>query len=454
MQWLKRIFQKNHKGKLNRMGYLTIEIILASVIAFAIAFFLIEITMKLVNITDDYYLDTVLVTDKSLITKNIKRVIQDDINTFSGIIKLDCNAENNRCDIFYEYDEKRTLRISDGKIEYVGYDEADNEVILYSKGLNKNLNDIKLSYKEITKREYEYYDYETETYKTEEFLYNFNFIISAKNIFSNNDYSMVIPITNDITPIPDYRHNISVCSIVEGENNRCANYYAYNGETAHVYGYLGWSGYNNYKFDGNIQCENKTDGSIITPSEINSLGSSIEFLLENVKDDIACNVYTKRRNTYKVNLKYNCGTGSSAFALQNYEVNEMFSVNETKCVSCSSYPNFAGFDSSGNATIDNYLSQGTNNLFSCFNISEVQSDVTITAYFIGAVPEGHYGVMIYLKDSFENKGSAPANSEYKGQVYTNGFTSVSCTNGQVATVDSAGNFKIEKLTNHTVCNIS
>ena len=61
--------------KLNRKGYLTIEIILASAIAFVIAFFLIDITMKLVDKTDNYYVDTVFMTDKALITKNIKELI-------------------------------------------------------------------------------------------------------------------------------------------------------------------------------------------------------------------------------------------------------------------------------------------------------------------------------------------------------------------------------------------
>lgn len=58
--------------KLNRKGYLTVEVILASVIAVTIAFFLMEITIKLVNVTDDAYVNTELLTDKTLIIKNIK----------------------------------------------------------------------------------------------------------------------------------------------------------------------------------------------------------------------------------------------------------------------------------------------------------------------------------------------------------------------------------------------
>ena len=61
--------------KLNRKGYMTIEIILAAVVTFVIAFFLIDLTMDLSSTTDDAYSDTVLVTDKALIIKNIKQIL-------------------------------------------------------------------------------------------------------------------------------------------------------------------------------------------------------------------------------------------------------------------------------------------------------------------------------------------------------------------------------------------
>ena len=63
--------------KLNRKGYLTVEIILASTIAFAIAFFLIEITVKLVSKTDDVYHETVIAYDDAIIINNIKEKIKD-----------------------------------------------------------------------------------------------------------------------------------------------------------------------------------------------------------------------------------------------------------------------------------------------------------------------------------------------------------------------------------------
>jgi hypothetical protein len=71
--------------KLNRKGYLTVEIILASTIAFAIAFFLIEITVKLVSKTDDVYHETVIAYDDAIIINNIKEKIKDYINEMDGL---------------------------------------------------------------------------------------------------------------------------------------------------------------------------------------------------------------------------------------------------------------------------------------------------------------------------------------------------------------------------------
>ena len=70
---------------LNRRGYLAVEVILASVVAVTIAIFLMEITVKLVNITDDTYVDTELLTDKALIIKNIKGLLEEDIKNNGGI---------------------------------------------------------------------------------------------------------------------------------------------------------------------------------------------------------------------------------------------------------------------------------------------------------------------------------------------------------------------------------
>lgn len=161
--------------KLNRKGYITIEVILSSVLAFAIAFFLIDITAKLVNKTDDAYLDTVLMTDKALIIKNIKECIENDIKA------------NGRIEDFYLYEKELEIFFNDGgssklKIEVndnktnIIYESRDNPLNKYEKELNSNLKDLSIIYgKE------DYYAYIT---------------IKAINIFSDKNNNINIPIYN------------------------------------------------------------------------------------------------------------------------------------------------------------------------------------------------------------------------------------------------------------------
>ena len=61
---------------------MTVEIIIASVIAFSIAFFLMEITMKLVDVTDNEYVSTNFMTDKALVMNNIRKNLKKDITEY------------------------------------------------------------------------------------------------------------------------------------------------------------------------------------------------------------------------------------------------------------------------------------------------------------------------------------------------------------------------------------
>ena len=65
--------------KLNKKGYLAVEVILASVVAVSIAVFLIDLTVKMVNKTNDNYTNTLFLTDKALITNNLRKEIKQDI---------------------------------------------------------------------------------------------------------------------------------------------------------------------------------------------------------------------------------------------------------------------------------------------------------------------------------------------------------------------------------------
>lgn len=161
--------------KLNRKGYLTIEIILGATIAFAIAFFLMEITIKMVNVTEDNYKDIVVITDNALVISSIKKLLDN-----KEITNITCSS--NICTITYN-DIDNTTHTTHLGIDNrsVIYKESTN--YLYVKELDKSLSNITL----------------TSTIRgdiTGENKNNIYFKITAQNIFIDKDYSIIIPIDN------------------------------------------------------------------------------------------------------------------------------------------------------------------------------------------------------------------------------------------------------------------
>lgn len=132
--------------KLNRKGYLTVEIIIASVIAFAIAFFLMEITINLVDITDNEYVDTNFMTDKALIMKNIKKNIQEDINKYEKVDSITCTDDNKMCEIIFIRSggptEARRIVIDNQSNKIIYMEDDYNGNIIYEKELDSNYGDM------------------------------------------------------------------------------------------------------------------------------------------------------------------------------------------------------------------------------------------------------------------------------------------------------------------------
>ena len=136
--------------KLNRKGYLTVEIILASTIAFAIAFFLIEITVKLVSKTDDVYHETVIAYDDAIIINNIKEKIKDYIIETDGLDLVNCESKG--CNIWgnriggvteerwlYYDSVSKEIRFSEGA------EEGKDRVTLYSKKVDDSISEVEIS---------------------------------------------------------------------------------------------------------------------------------------------------------------------------------------------------------------------------------------------------------------------------------------------------------------------
>lgn len=363
-----RILKKNILG--NKKGYLTIEIILASVIAFAIAFFLIEITMKLVNTTDDYYLDTVLVTDKSLIIKNIKEKIQDDINLHGLISYVSC-TEDNKCHIAYsgrgwlissDYGNyyaiggsiERILEItSDNKIKYYSVNEDDSENIVYSKELNENLSNIKLKFM-----------------IKDNLLYRF--VIETENIFSNSDYSMTIPILNACTRVPDNKKIVNF-NWIDGENGQ-----------QNDYGYIS-THYNNVRIYGfydsvyddtqDISCTNG-----MTVSSANQSGGGwLDIYFDNASSDTECTIPTRELNTYSINITVHYGNES--------EEKLILEARENQCCNSITISKKSGY-----SKYERYECTNTNNGETYFRLY----DYTSSTYFSVSYPKENFDCDIYF----------------------------------------------------------
>lgn len=141
--------------------------------AFVIAFFLIDLTMKLVDTTDDAYVDTVLITDKALIIKNIRENIERDLLDNDEINLVSCSSLNS-CTITFGSGLVRKLSVSNNLVKYT--DSSNN--IIYSKNIDSSFSNISLT----SSNRNDYYAFK----------------ISGENIFIDENYDMNIIVYNEI----------------------------------------------------------------------------------------------------------------------------------------------------------------------------------------------------------------------------------------------------------------
>ncbi len=97
------------KLKLNRRGYVLVEIILASVIAFGIAYYMLDLTIKLKNKNDDILAKTLVKTDRAIIQNKLYKYISEDND---NLYEIDNNEVCNHI--------KSMLTINNNVIKYNG----------------------------------------------------------------------------------------------------------------------------------------------------------------------------------------------------------------------------------------------------------------------------------------------------------------------------------------------
>jgi len=95
--------------KLNNRGYVLVEIILASVIAFGIAYYMLDLTIKLKNKNDDLLAETLVMTDQAIIQNKLIGYMDKYGYDFDcGNVKINGNVisyidNNNNIDIVNKY---------------------------------------------------------------------------------------------------------------------------------------------------------------------------------------------------------------------------------------------------------------------------------------------------------------------------------------------------------------
>lgn len=105
--------------RLNNKGYLIVEVIVASVLAFGLAYFLLELVVDLKNKNEDYYVNTLLETDKALMT----REVMNDISNYKIKGITTNNTDYVEFTLYTDKIElKKRITIEDNTFKYGMYD--------------------------------------------------------------------------------------------------------------------------------------------------------------------------------------------------------------------------------------------------------------------------------------------------------------------------------------------
>lgn len=131
--------------KLNKKGYMLVEIVLASVLAMSIALYLLNLTYQFKNKDEDIYQSISYSSDKIAITKNIMNDLDKQIITKiekngnnEVILTIQSSGTEEKRKIQIDNPENKEVTITYGKINNDGsFDENDSSY--YQKNLQKSL---------------------------------------------------------------------------------------------------------------------------------------------------------------------------------------------------------------------------------------------------------------------------------------------------------------------------
>ena len=331
--------------KLNRRGYIAVEIILASIVSITIAVFLIDITIRLVNRTDNNYIDTIFVSDKALLTKNIKEEIENDISNKGVIDSIICS--NSNCNIIFNDRSSKELSIEGNKVTYGSY----------TKEVDKRLGGVVKVNSSIS-------------YDKKYIIINITFT----NIFDDSDYSVIVPISNKKYPptLAKYITNLyTKASKTKAQNNGIEYNYASSeslmndrlgGTTTDLDGgnirYYGASP-NNYIYFNCSDYNNQSDTTCEKWRIIGVFGNQVKIMRNEIIGRYSWNTNTNEWPEAKLMKLLNPGYDSETSGGSLY-----YNSKSGKCYTSSSSTTSCDFTSSGikNEETKNKIAEVTWNL--------------------------------------------------------------------------------------------
>ena len=187
--------------RLNNRGYLIVELILASVLAMTVAYFLLNLVVKMSSKNQDLYVETALLTDKAIMTN----LVMEDVNKYT-LIRMNNSSEN------------------EGKISKVllrfSYYDASNEQKTIDKMVTMNTETSEFIYGEVSctnsgnkyePKNCEYKADKTITKKLNSNLYSVNASASTKDNNGNGINDKILNINSNLkTMYSDYDYGLNL----------------------------------------------------------------------------------------------------------------------------------------------------------------------------------------------------------------------------------------------------
>lgn len=184
--------------RLNNKGYMLVEIIVASVIAFSVAYYLLNLTYKFKDKSEDIYYSTTMLSDKINITKNI----MNDLEKISdkNSLEFDEDTNNNTYTITIKGRDDKNIEIS--RTIKVSKDATTQQwQIEYGSSFTNGMfttNNDKSYYKKVLDKSFEVSDVSWGS--TQNGAYAYKIIIKINSLYTNDSNDIILFVNKEKSP--------------------------------------------------------------------------------------------------------------------------------------------------------------------------------------------------------------------------------------------------------------